>query len=139
MGGWEVDMRRLMVVFGVLDLGVVASHVNRLSSYTVYFSHQPILSVICLLMLGSLVASAVGLFRGRSWALVLGYLQFPFRAALEFFSLGWLATMVLPAHASLLVHEFVWMCTAALEGLRLGLTIMIHRELHHSQAVPAVI
>jgi hypothetical protein len=120
------SMRRIWLIFGLLDLALVATYANRLPAEIRYFGYSPWISTICLLMMGSLVASGYGLLRGREWALVLNYIQFPFRIALAFLSLTWLAELIEPAHATLRAHEMVWMSIIAVEGVRLGVTIILH-------------
>lgn len=120
-------MRRIMILFGLFDLGIVFTYATHIPANIRDLGHQPWLCGTCLLMLASLVVSAYGLVRGRQWALVLNYVQFPFRVALAFLSFGWLAQLVLPQNPSIQLHEAVWVSAVALEGVRLGISIMLHR------------
>jgi hypothetical protein len=118
-------MRRMMILFGVLDLGIVATYAARVPSYLRNLDAGPWLSIACLAVMASLVVSGYGLLRGRNWALVLNYVQFPFRVALAFLSFAWLAELVAPNSSPVQFHEAVWVSAVAIEGIRLGLTIML--------------
>ncbi len=119
-------MRRLMILFGLLDFGIVATYGPRVPRLVHGLAHQPWLNSACLLMLVSLLVSGFGLIRARQWALVLNYLQFPFRLILAFLSFAWLAQLVLPAHPTILTNEAVWGSAVVIEGIRLGISIMLH-------------
>ena len=118
-------MRRMMIIFGVFDLGIVATYSGRIPAYLRNLGGQPWLSAICLTVMASLVISGYGLLRGRRWAFFLNYVQFPFRVALAFLSFTWLADLVAPNSSPAAFHEAVWVSAVALEGVRLGLTIML--------------
>jgi hypothetical protein len=122
----ENRMRRLMILFGLLDFGIVATFAIRIPRLIHGLAEHPWVSAACLIMIASLCASAYGLIRIREWALVLNYVQFPVRLLLAFLSFGWLAQLVLPAHPSILVNEMVWGSAVAVEGIRLGITIILH-------------
>jgi hypothetical protein len=119
-------MRRMMIIFGVLDLGIVATYAGRVPAYVYGLGRQPWLNLTCLAVMASLIISGYGLVRGRQWALILNYFQFPFRVALAFLSFTWLAEFLAPNSASIPLHEAVWVSAVAVEGIRLGLTIMLN-------------
>jgi hypothetical protein len=123
-------MKRLIACFGLLDLGIVAVYLPRVPEYAHALIHGPIATQvvcgICLLVMASLAASGVGLLRGRRWAMALNYIQFPFRIALAFLSFGFVAELLLLGQPSAQFGEAVWMSIVAIEGLRLGLTMMLH-------------
>jgi hypothetical protein len=77
-------------------------------------------------MMASLIVSGVGLVRGQRWAFYLNYAQFPIRLLLALLSFAWLAMLILPPHPSIFFNEAVWGIAVALEGIRLGITIMLH-------------
>ena len=58
-------MRRLMVLFGVLDLGIVATYAVRVPAYVRHLGVQHLLGVICLAVMASLLVSGCGLLRGH--------------------------------------------------------------------------
>jgi hypothetical protein len=118
-------MRRLMFIFGLLDLGIVATYAPRVPAYFHDLGSQPFLSIACLTVMASLVVSGYGLLRGRTWAMILNYVQFPFRVALAFLSLTLLAQLLAPIGAPVQFHEVVWVSAVGVEGIRLGLTIML--------------
>ncbi len=119
-------MRRLIFIFGLLDLSIVAIYPVKIPHYLRGITAQPWLNGICLLMMVSLVVSGYALLRDRRWAFIVNYVQFPFRIVLAFLSFAWLAELILPLSPSMLFHELVWISAIALEGIRLGLTIMMH-------------
>jgi hypothetical protein len=119
-------MRRWMLVFGVLDLGIVATHALRVTSYLRGLSFQPMLNTACLVLLASLIVSGVALLGGHRWGFTLNYFQFPARLALGFLSFSWLAMLILPSQPSIMLNQAVWGTAIALEGIRLGITIMLH-------------
>jgi hypothetical protein len=119
-------MRKWMVLFGILDLGIVATYAARVPGEFRGLTSQPLLNTACLLIMASLVVSGVALLRGQSWAFYLNYVQFPVRLVLAFLSFSWLAMLILPSHPSILLNEAVWGAAVAMEGIRLGITIMLH-------------
>lgn len=118
-------MRRWTSLFGMLDLGIVATYAVRVPREFRGLASQPLPNVACLVMMASLAVSGVALIRGRRWAFYLNYLQFPVRLLLAFLSFAWLALLVLPSQPSVLLNEAVWGTAVALEGIRLGITIML--------------
>ncbi|HEX8340901.1 MAG TPA: hypothetical protein VF624_08340 [Tepidisphaeraceae bacterium] len=126
-------MRPLMIFFGLLDVGIVVTYCRGVPQDVSNLSHQPILTLVCLFVMASLVASAYGLLRDRHWVFILNYILFPFRLLLAFLSLIWLAFLVLPAQPSILLNEVVYGFAVAFEGVRLGLTIMLHVERRRQQ------
>ena len=122
-------MKRLMIIFGLLDLSIVATYAGRVPTYLRGHDDQMWVNIACLTVMMSLLVSAYGLLRGRVWSLVLGYVQFPFKIALALLSFAWLAQIILPADPSMLFHQSIWIAAVAVEGVRLGLTIMVHRQL----------
>ena len=125
-------MKVMMMVFGVLDVILVLSRLPRLPTYVRGVVHLQIVSAICLVLLITFAITAFGFIRKRHWAFLLSYAQFPFRIALAFMSLGFVAEIILPSNPSTMLNEAVWMSCAALEGVRLGLTVMLHREMKKS-------
>lgn len=121
-------MRRLTIFFAVLDVGILMTYAVRVPGYFTGLSHQPVLNLICLLVTAAIAASVYGLFRGHLWAFTLNYVLFPFRFMLAFLSLIWLALLILPPQPSVRLSEAVYGVAFAFEGLRLGLTIMLHVE-----------
>jgi hypothetical protein len=123
-------MKRLIAFFGLLDLGIVVVYFPRVPEYVhaLVFGQLAtrVVCGICLLVMASLAASGVGLLLGRRWAMALNYMQFPFRIALAFLSFGWVADLMLTGHSSAQFAEAVWMSIVAIEGLRLGMTMMLH-------------
>lgn len=129
-------MRRLTIFFALLDVGILLTYANRVPGYFAGLSHQPVLNLICLLLTVALAASAYGLFHDRLWAFTLNYVLFPFRLALAFLSLIWLALLILPPQPSVAINEMIYGAAVAFEGVRLGLTIMLHiqhRRQQHNQ------
>ncbi len=121
-------MRRWMLIFGLLDFGIVATYATRVPGEIRGLTSQPMLNAVSLLMMASLVASGVGLLRGQRLAFYLNYAQFPVRVLLAFLSFAWLALLILPADPSIRFNEVVWGSAIALEGIRLGITIMFHAK-----------
>ncbi len=66
-------MRRWMIIFGLLDRGIVATYAARLPVYVRGLMSQPWLNGACLLMTVSFVVSGVALLYGRRWAFYLNY------------------------------------------------------------------
>src|SRR5689334_20951448 len=121
-----MHMRRWMLIFGLLDLGVVLTYAARIPGELRGLASQPLLNAACLLMMASLAVSGVALVRGRRWAFYLNYVQFPVRLLLAFLSFSWLALLILPSQPSVIFNEAVWGTAVALEGIRLGITVMLH-------------
>ncbi len=48
------------------------------------------------------------------------------RLLLGFLSFSWTALLILPNQPTILANEIVWGTAVALEGIRLGITIMLH-------------
>ena len=119
-------MRRWMLLFGVLDLGVVLTYAAGVPGELRGLASQPLLNVACLLMMASLGVSGVALLCGHRWGFYLNYLQFPVRLLLAFLSFSWLALLILPPPPGIVLNEVVWGTAVALEGIRLGITIMLH-------------
>ncbi|HEX8322269.1 MAG TPA: hypothetical protein VF595_00025 [Tepidisphaeraceae bacterium] len=124
-----------MIFFALLDAGVLAAYADRLPGYFTGLSHQPVLSLICLLAMVALAASVYGLIFDRAWVFALNYVLFPFRLVLALLSLIWLAWLILPPRPSVFLNEIVYGAAVAFEGVRLGLTIMLHvgrrQQQHH--------
>jgi hypothetical protein len=85
------------------------------------------------------------LLTGQRWAFHLNYVQFPVRLLRAYLSFSWLALMILPSQPSVMFNEAVWGTAVALEGIRLGITVMLHvglRGQRHNppmhRTVPAV-
>jgi hypothetical protein len=138
-------MRRWMLIFGLLDLGVVLTYATRVPGEFRGLASQPLLNAVCLLMMASLALSGIALIRGQHWTFYLNYLQFPVRLVLAFLSFSWLALLILPSQPSVMLNEAVWGTAVALEGIRLGVTVMLHvgrRGQQHNppmhRTVPAV-
>ena len=123
------DVRALLeeVRSGRVELGISAVSITAAREAEFDFS-QPMLNAVSLLMMASLVASGVGLLRGQRLAFYLNYAQFPVRVLLAFLSFAWLALLILPADPSIRFNEVVWGSAIALEGIRLGITIMFHAK-----------
>jgi len=128
-------MKRLMYIFGVLDAVVVVTHLNRIPYCLRDIAAQPFGKLGLLIALLSLVVSAIGFFRGDKWVYYLSYAQFPVRIAFALFSLAFVARLILPEDPSVILNEAVWMSCASIEGVRLGLTIMLHRDSRSWQSV----
>ena len=126
-------MKRWMYVFGILDLGILLTYAPRVPGYLRDLQSQPILNTACLLMMASLAVSGVALLFGRQWVLYVNYMQFPARILLAFLSFSWLAFLLLPTQASVMQHQAVWVPVVALEGIRLGITVMLHLGLRGHQ------
>jgi len=134
-----------MLIFGLLDLGVVLTYASHIPGELRGLASQPLLNAACLLMMASLAVSGVALMRGYRWAFYLNYAQFPGRLLLAFLSFSWLALLILPSQPSVMLNEAVWGTAVAFEGIRLGITIMLHvgrRSQQHNppmhRTVPAV-
>ena len=125
-------MKILMMVFGVLDIVLVLSRLPRLPAYLRGAVNLQIVPAVCFVLLITFAITAFGFIRKRRWVFPLSYAQFPFRIALSFMSLGIVAEIILPSSPSIVLNQAVWMFCAALEGVRLGLTIVLHREMEKS-------
>lgn len=122
-------MKRLLILFALLDFATVLSYVPTLPSFVWGMQHNTALTVICLIMLCGLTASGYGLLQSKKWAFILSYGLFPARLALGFLSLAWVAWALLPNDPSIIVSQSIWGIAATLEGIRLGLTVGIHAEM----------
>jgi hypothetical protein len=120
-------MKRWMLIFGILDLCTVATYLLRVPAELLGLVRGHwLLNATCLLMMASLVISGAALLRGQRWGFYFNYVQFPVRLFLAFLSFAWLALLILPAHPSIMLNEAIWGTVVALEGVRLGITIMLH-------------
>jgi hypothetical protein len=129
-------MKRLILVFGGLDAMIVLMHLNRIPYCLRDIGAQPFGKIGLLIAILSFGVSAIGFFRAEKWVYYLSYAQFPVRIVFALFSLTFVAKLILPEDPSVLLSEGVWMSCAAIEGIRLGLTIMLHRESRLGQSRP---
>ena len=123
-----MSTRQLNTLFAVLDISYLLTYCGRLPSYLNDAWHGQLLASVLLLMNLLVATSAYGFLRERSWRFWLSYLLFPCRIAFAIMSFAWLAELILalsPSHPRL--HEMVWLSAIALEGVRLGVTLMLHR------------
>jgi hypothetical protein len=125
-------MKVMMTAFGALDIILVLSHLPHLPGYLRGIAQLQVVPAICVVLLITFAMTAYSFIAKRSWVFPLSYVQFPFRIGLSFMSLGFVAQILLPPNPSAVFNEAVWMSCAATEGIRLGLTIMLHREMRKS-------
>ena len=123
--------RVILIGFGVLDALLLIRFAPQVAwPGHVFDGSLPVWAValeICRpLFLVSLAFSAVGLMLVRDWAIVLSYVQFPFRFALMLFSFGFIG--FLTSSPLFPVSYFSLMITAViLECIRSAVTIAVHR------------
>jgi len=99
-----------------------------------YLQHQfplwyTVLHSVHIVLLGSLLASAYGLAMERRWAFWLSYAQFPARAIHITLSFGWLT--LLSCWLGSNSYYPLLSVAIALEFVRLGITILVHRRMRH--------
>jgi hypothetical protein len=138
-GGVYMNRRFLFFLFGVLDLNLVIrfgfkelGHAGELSSPS-FIAHSLVivslpflLSLARLLFFASLVASAVGLFRGRNWGLVVSYAQFPFRFLFMLLSFGFISEIAGLLHMADLYLPLIY-AAMMLEIGRLVCSVWMYR------------
>src|SRR5271170_5547552 len=89
--------RFLFLLFGVLDIMLFVrlglrefNHIGALSRMNF---PAGFLFIVHLLFFTSLVISAIGLIFTKRWALVISFIQFPFRFIFIFLSFGFISTL----------------------------------------------
>lgn len=84
-----------------------------------------------LLFLASLVVSAVGLFLGKNWALIVTYIQFPFRFVFMLLSFGFISELARVFAMPGLYRPLIY-AAMILECARLVCSVWIHRKPLHT-------
>ena len=124
-------MRRLLLcLFGLLDAVLVVRFASSEISQLASLSHEPVAGVILDILRAaffvSLVASAIGLCLAKRWALIVSYVQFPFRFVFMLLSFGFISGL---AHLLAMPSLYQPLIYAAmiLELGRLIGSVWIHR------------
>jgi len=120
--------RRISILFAALDVSYLLTYCYHLPDMLNSAWHGQLVSGVVLLMYLLLLVSAYGFLSESSWRFWFSYAFFPLRIAFGLLSFSWLATLILacsPSHPRL--SEMVWLSAATLEGVRLGIILMLHR------------
>jgi hypothetical protein len=120
--------RRISILFALLDVSYLLTYCFHVPAMLNSAWHGQRESGAILLMYLLLLISAYAFLCERSWRFWFSYVFFPCRIAFGLLSFSWLATLILacsPSHPRL--SEMVWLSAATLEGVRLGITLMLHR------------
>jgi hypothetical protein len=131
MNSFTRHRRAILIGFGALDALLLVRFMPQIAwpSYVFdgRFSAWTVALEVCrLLFLVSLAFSALGLVLARRWAIVLSYVQFPFRFVIMLLSFGFIGLLARIPHFP--VSYLALMITAMiLECIRLAVTIAVHR------------
>lgn len=122
------QMKRLLIVFGVLDLITVAKSIPQIIQLLGDISDFHWLTLLNILIYASLIASGYYLIKMEKIGIIISYVQFPLRLLVSFFSLGFLMML-----SSIFQNQSraMWILTiilGLLEIARLVVTIKIHRK-----------
>ena len=127
-------VKRILILFGVLDLISVAESIPEIIRLLVDVTDLHWLRLLNLIIYASLLASGYYLIRMNKIGIIISYIQFPLRLLVSFFSLGFLMML-----SSLFENQTlaIWILSAILvlaEIARLVLTIQIHRN-HYRKVI----
>lgn len=121
--------RGILTVFGLLDAVLIGLYFGKVVTADLWPSGLPIgasaLELLKGIFLVSLIFSAIGLCLEKRWALLLGYVQFPFRLIIPMLTFGFLP------HIPLLSRTFggstLLIAAVILEIVRLVVSILLQR------------
>lgn len=116
--------RTLLLLFGMLDVVAVLVHLPHAFDM---FTSGGIAAIAYAALYLSLPFSAYGLLQRRRWAVILYYVQVMPRIVFAMFPFVFAAWLVDSGSASRL-HVMIMAALTLMEGVRLGLTIMVHRN-----------
>ncbi len=123
--------RMLLLAFGFLDALLLVRFFHQLAWPARVFDGMlplwaALLEICRPVLLASFAFSSVGLWLGRRWAMVLSYVQFPFRLVFVLLTFGFISKLAtLPGLAA--GYSMFIILAMLLEVARLLATIMIHR------------
>jgi hypothetical protein len=122
--------RLLFYLFGLADAILIVSFPPRDLAQLASVSHEPflgaLLDILRVVFVVSLLISAVGLFGMKKWALIVSYVQFPFRFVFMLLSFGFISGL---AHLLTMLSLYRPLIYTAmiLECGRLIVSVWLHR------------
>ena len=120
-------MKKLLILFGVLDIIILVRYYRDLTNFNVLWGEWHWITVATSLFFLSLVFSSYYLIKTHKIGLWLTYGQFPFRLIFLVFSFGFIASALRIFELRHLHRSMLW-GLVVLEILRLLITINIHRK-----------
>jgi hypothetical protein len=133
--------RLLFYLFGLADVILVARFAPKMLAQLASVSHEPLpgalLDILRLVFIVSVLVSAVGLFGMKRWALILSYIQFPFRFVFMLLSFGFITLLARELDMPGLYRPLIY-TAMILECARLILSVWIHRTPNKSPEPTAV-
>jgi hypothetical protein len=127
--------RLLFYLFGFLDAILVVRFAAREFAQLASVSHEPflgaLLDILRMAFFVSLVASAVGLCLAKKWALIISYVQFPFRFVFMLLSFGFITVMAHLLAMPSLYRPLIYVAMI-LECGRLICSVWLHRTPNNS-------
>lgn len=119
-------MKKLLVLFGMLDLLIVLSSYERISIFILGASDINLKSIITLSLLLSLLISGYFLIRQKKIGLWMSYIQFLIRVYLAAFSFGFILVVFQSIDVEISSYTMFAAIMMLIEIARLYLTIRIH-------------
>ena len=120
----------LFLLFGVLDIALAVrfgpAELGQVGGLSHMVFPAALLFTLRLFFLASLIASAVGLFLAKRWALIISYVQFPFRFVFMLLSFGFISQLTRVFDMPGLYCPLIY-TAMVLECGRLICSIWIHR------------
>jgi len=133
--------RLLFYLFGLTDVILIARFAPKMLAQLASVSHEPLpgalLDILRLVFIVSLLVSAVGLFGMKRWALILSYIQFPFRFLFMLLSFGFISMLARVFDMPGLYRPLIY-TAMILECARLICSVWIHRTPNKSPEPTAV-
>jgi len=122
--------RSLFLLFGVLDIVLVIwlglTEFEQLGGLSQTSFPTALLFIAHLIFFESLVASAIGLSLAKKWALIVSYVQFPFRFVFMLLSFGFITVMAHLLAMPSLYRPLIYVAMI-LECGRLICSVWLHR------------
>jgi hypothetical protein len=124
--------RLLFYLFGLLDVILFVRFPPKdLAQFASVVSHEPLsgalLDIMRLFFFVSLLISAAGLFGMKKWALIISYVQFPFRIVFVLLSFGFIHYLSSVFHEPSFNQPLIYVAII-LECLRLICSVWLHRS-----------
>ena len=128
-------MRKILVLFGILDLVAVVNSYQLMASIIEKGIHFYWLHLVLILLYGSMIASGILLIKANKTGIWIYYVQFPFR--LMFYaglSLGFLYPICRLFIDIKSINTLLVTFCSIFEILRLIVTILIHKKFFGTQS-----
>ncbi len=121
-------MKRLLVLFGVLDIITLARSFKLVFNSLEYFSDFFLINLSSIFLYATLISSAYFLIQQNKIGIWFTYIQFPFRMAFFVLSFGFLLVTNHLFNNSAFTYKIILWILIGLEILRLLSTIFIHKK-----------